>query len=50
MRVAKPVQLNADDDRRLRILSSRKRFDARVQIRARIVLLACEGRVTGTNA
>jgi transposase len=43
MRVAKPVKLDADDDRRLRILSKRKRIEARVQMRARIVLLAGEG-------
>lgn len=43
MRVAKPVQLNADDDRRLRSLAKRKRVEARVQIRARILLLAAEG-------
>ena len=43
MRVAKPVQLSADDDRRLRILSRRKRVEARVQMRARIVLLAADG-------
>ena len=43
MRVAKLVQLNADDDRRLRILSNRKRIEARVQMRARIVLLAAAG-------
>ena len=43
MRVAKPIQLNADDDRRLRILSKRKRVEARVQLRARIVLLAADG-------
>jgi transposase len=43
MRVAKPVQLSADDDRRLRILSKRKRIEARVQMRARIVLLAADG-------
>ena len=43
MRVAKPVQLNADDDRRLRILSKRKRVESRVQMRARIVLLAADG-------
>jgi transposase len=43
MRVAKPVQLNADDDRRLRILCKRKRVEARVQMRARIVLLAAGG-------
>ena len=43
MRVAKPVALSADDDRRLRILSKRKRIEARVQMRARIVLLAGDG-------
>ena len=43
MRVAKPVELNADDDRRLRILSKRKRVEARLQLRARIVLLAAKG-------
>ena len=43
MRVAKPVPLNAEDDRRLRILSKRKRIEARVQMRARIVLLASGG-------
>jgi hypothetical protein len=43
MRVAKPVVLNAEDDRRLRILSQRKRIEARVQMRARIVLLASGG-------
>jgi len=43
MRVAKPVELDADDDRRLRILSKRKRIEARVQMRARIVLLAAQG-------
>ena len=43
MRVAKPVQLSADDDRRLRILSNRKRIEARVQMRARIVLMAAKG-------
>lgn len=43
MRVAKPVELNAADDRHLRILSKRKRVEARVQMRARIVLLAADG-------
>lgn len=43
MRVAKPVQLSAEDDRRLRILSKRKRIEARFQIRARIVLFAADG-------
>jgi len=44
MRVAKPVQLSADDDRRLRILAKRKRVEARVQMRTRVVLLAAAGR------
>jgi transposase len=35
--------LSADDDRRLRILSKRKRVEARAQMRARIVLLAADG-------
>ena len=43
MRVAKPVLLSADDDQRLRELSNRKRVEARVQLRARIVLLAAVG-------
>lgn len=43
MRVAKPVPLSSDDDRRLRILSNRKRVQARVQMRSRIVLLAADG-------
>ena len=43
MRVAKPVPLSADDDRRLRILSNRKRVEARVQMRSRIVLMAAQG-------
>ena len=43
MRVAKPVPLSADEGRRLRILSKRKRIEARVQMRARIVLMAGDG-------
>ena len=43
MRIAKPVQLSSDDDRRLRILSNRKRIEARFQMRTRIVLLAAKG-------
>ena len=43
MRVAKPVQLSADDDRLLQVLSNRKRIEARIQMRARIVLLAAAG-------
>ena len=43
MRVAKPVQLSAEDDRRLRSLAKAKRVEARVHSRARIVLLAASG-------
>jgi transposase len=43
MRVAKPVPLSAEEDRCLRILSKRKRIEARIQMRARIVLLAGHG-------
>ena len=43
MRVAKPVELSADDDRRLRVLAKRKRVEVRVQMRASIVLLAAAG-------
>ena len=43
MRVAKPIQLSPEDDRRLRIFSKRKRIEARVQIRSKIVLLAATG-------
>jgi transposase len=43
MRVAKPVPLSAEEDRCLRILSKRKRIEARIQMRARIVLLAGQG-------
>ena len=43
MRVAKPVLLSAEDDQRLRDLSNRKRVEARIQLRARIVLLAAVG-------
>jgi hypothetical protein len=43
MRVAKPAQLSEDDASRLRVLSNRKRIEARVQMRARIILLAAHG-------
>lgn len=43
MRVAKQVKLSAEDDRNLRILSKRKRIEARIQMRARIVLMAAHG-------
>ena len=43
MRAAKPVVPNVDDDRQLRILSRGKRVEARIQLRARIVLFAAHG-------
>ncbi|MBU6249258.1 MAG: IS630 family transposase, partial [Xanthomonadaceae bacterium] len=43
MRKAKPVVLSSTDDHRLRILSKRKRVEARVAERARIILLAAKG-------
>jgi transposase len=43
MRVAKPVQLSKEASRRLRVLSKRKRVEARIQQRARIILLAADG-------
>ncbi len=43
MRVAKPVELSDEDDRRLQFFSKRKRIEARVQMRAKIVLLAADG-------
>jgi transposase len=43
MRVARPVELSAEQNRNLRIHSKRKRIEARVQLRARIVLMAAAG-------
>ena len=43
MRVAKRIELDAPTQRELRILSKRRRVEARVQQRATIVLLAAEG-------
>ena len=43
MRVAKPVELSDEEERRLQILSKRKRVEVRVQLRARIVLKAAKG-------
>ena len=43
MRVAQPVELSSDDDRLLQVLSNRKRIEACIQRRARIVLLAAAG-------
>jgi transposase len=43
MRVAKTIELDAQTDRELRVLSQRKRIEVRLQQRARIVLLAAKG-------
>jgi transposase len=43
MRVAERIELDANTDRQLRILSKRRRVQARVQQRARLILLAAEG-------
>jgi hypothetical protein len=43
MRVAKTIELDAQTDRELRVLSQRKCIEVRLQQRARIVLLAAKG-------
>src|SRR5678816_3874790 len=43
MRVAKAIELDAQTERELRVLSQRKRIEVRLQQRARIVLLAAKG-------
>lgn len=43
MRVAKTIELDAQTDREVRVLSQRKRIEVRLQQRARIVLLAAQG-------
>jgi FixJ family two-component response regulator len=43
MRVAKTIELDAQTERELRVLSQRKRVEVRLQQRARIVLLAVKG-------
>jgi transposase len=43
MRVAKAIELDAHTERELRILSKRRRVEARLQQRASIVLLAAKG-------
>jgi transposase len=44
MRVAKAIELDAQTDRELRVLCQRKRVEVRLQQRARIVLLAAQGK------
>jgi hypothetical protein len=43
MRVAKTIEVDAQTERELRVLSQRKRIEVRLQQRARIVLLAAKG-------
>jgi transposase len=43
MRVAKAINLDAQIERELRILSQRRRVEARAQQRARVILLAAKG-------
>ena len=43
MRIAKTIELDEPTERKLRVLSKRRRVEARLQQRARVVLLACEG-------
>jgi transposase len=43
MRVASKIELEAATERELRILSKRRRVEARVQQRARVILLAAKG-------
>ena len=43
MRVAKTIELDAQTEHELRVLSKRKRIEVRLQQRARIVLLAAKG-------
>jgi transposase len=43
MRVAKRIELDAATERELRVLSKRRRIEARLQQRARVILLAAQG-------
>lgn len=43
MRVAEPIELDAQVERQLRVLSKRRRVEARAQQRARVILLAAKG-------
>ena len=43
MRVAETIELDAHTQRELRILAKRRRIEARLQQRARLVLLAAQG-------
>ena len=43
MRVAERIELDAATERELRVLSKRRRIEARLQQRARVILLAAQG-------
>ena len=43
MRVAEKIELDAVTERELRVLSKRRRVEARLQQRARVILLAARG-------
>jgi transposase len=43
MRVAEKIELDAATERELRVLSKRRRIEARLQQRARVILLAAQG-------
>ena len=43
MRVAEKIELDAGIERELRVLSKRRRIEARLQQRARVILLAAQG-------
>ena len=43
MRVAETIKLDAATERELRVLSKRRRIEARLQQRARVILLAAQG-------
>jgi hypothetical protein len=43
MRVAETIKLDAAAERELRALSKRRRIEARLQQRARVILLAAQG-------
>jgi transposase len=43
MRVAEKIELDATTERELRVLSKRRRVEARLQQRARVILLAAQG-------
>ena len=43
MRVAEKIELDDATERELRVLSKRRRIEARLQQRARVILLAAQG-------